>query len=152
MLGLAYRILAVRSASKARAPMGCMMPEHSKGTLDARKIRLVQLRPLVLVLVAACMASAWSAETRVYRAQHRPVGELALLAEAALGDEGHVAVDYTAAATELILAPGETVVVGSIDQEGDGKEVDRLGGVSTRRASEEQVLFVSVSIEGPSRR
>ena len=268
----------------------------------------MRFRLLVLVLVAGCAASAWSAETRVYRAQNRPVAELAPLAEAALGDEGHVAVDartaslvlvgssvaldravallrsqdravvtvlvdywlerratldatdlrvdwvfgvgglsigrvgaggtgvrvalrsseavsdstrggtlrlssggsghivtgdaipfvaatpyaastefvraesgfearatvlgngkvalelqpfdgrfvaggvrYISAATELILSPGETVVVGSIGRGGAAKEIDRVGGLSTRQASDEQVLFVTVVVEDPLR-
>ena len=61
-------------------------------------------------------------------------------------------VRYTAAATELVLAPGETVVVGAIGHEGGATQVDRLGGVSKRQASDEQVLFVSVAVEEPPRR
>ncbi len=272
-------------------------------------IRAVWVRSLAALVLAALTSSAWSAETRVYRAQHRAVSELQPLAEAALGDEGRVAVDartgslvlvgstaaldravavlrgqdravetvivdywledraaldaddlrvdwalevggfrigrlgtagtgvsvalrsagstsvskrsgslrllsgssgsivtgdaipfvtgtayatstnfvraesgfeahasvlgsgkvalelrpfdgrfveggvrYTAAATELILTPGETVVVASIGHESGAKQVDRLGGISEWESDEAQVLFVSVSVEEPWRR
>ena len=61
-------------------------------------------------------------------------------------------VRYTAAATELILAPGETVVVGTIGHERAAQQVDRLGGLSKRQGSDEQVLFVSVAVEGAAGR
>ena len=55
----------------------------------------------------------------------------------------------TAAATELVLTPGEIAVVGAIGHEGAATEVDRLGGLSKRQGSDEQVLFVSVEVEQP---
>lgn len=62
-------------------------------------------RFVALFALAALASTARGAETRVYRAQSRSVAELAPLAEAALGDEGRVAIDARTASLILVGKP-----------------------------------------------
>jgi type II secretory pathway component HofQ len=53
---------------------------------------------------------------------------------------------YTATATSLTVAPGETVVVGEVSREGERSSVELASG-SRSRSSEERVLLISVEVE-----
>lgn len=57
------------------------------------------------------------------------------------------AVAHTRAATQIVVAPGETVAIGGLGESGDAARRERLAGAGRTSARSELVLLVTVGVE-----